>query len=273
MSRTLSPLESKLVLFLEWEKKPFLTVKQAMDILSVSPNHIRVLLHRLTQKGWLAPVVPGVYEFIPAERGEAAFVDTNPLALGSVLVEPYAFSFATAAYFYGLTTQASTTVYIETTKGKTRDITARGKKYRVIALPEHLFFALIEVSAYGSKVQMVEAEKAILDSIAHPEAAGDIPEIAAMISQGKSNLDWSKLVDYALKFKSQSLIQRLGFLLDFLKVEIPEEKRGLILAEVKKNFCYLGRPGKWGLGGSHNPTWQVVVNIPESELLAEIKIT
>jgi predicted transcriptional regulator of viral defense system len=273
MIRTLSHLESKLVLFLEWEKKPFLTVKQAMDILSVSSDHIRVILHRLTQKGWLAPVVPGVYEFIPAERGEAAFVDTNPLALGSVLVEPYAFSFATAAYFYGLTTQASTTVYIETTKGKTRDITARSKKYRVITFPEHRFFAVNEVNAYGSKVQMVEAEKAVLDSIEHPEAAGDIPEIAAMIFQGKTSLDWPRLVDYALKFKSQSLVQRLGFLIDFLKIEIPQEMREHMLAEVKNNFCYLGRPRKWRLGGKHNPTWQVVVNISESELLAEIKIT
>ena len=65
---------------------------------------------------------------------------------------------------------------------------------------------------------MVEAEKAILDSIGHLEAAGDIPEIAAIIFQGKTNLDWPKLVDYALKFKYQSLIQRLGFLLDFLRV-------------------------------------------------------
>ena len=52
-------------------------MKQAMDILSVSPDHPRVQLHRLTQKGWLTSVVPGVYEFIPAERGETAFVDTN----------------------------------------------------------------------------------------------------------------------------------------------------------------------------------------------------
>jgi predicted transcriptional regulator of viral defense system len=52
MPRSLSPLESKLILFLEWEKKPFLTTKQAMDILSISPDYIRVLLHRLVQKGW-----------------------------------------------------------------------------------------------------------------------------------------------------------------------------------------------------------------------------
>jgi predicted transcriptional regulator of viral defense system len=271
--RSLSPLEAKLVLFLEWEKKPYITLNQAMEILSISPDHIRVLLHRLTQKGWIAPVIPGVYEFIPAERGELAFVDTNPLALGSVLVERYAFSFATAAYFYGLTTQSSATVYIATPNGKTRELTVREKKYRVIAVPEHLFFAVTEVNAYGSKVKMVEAEKAILDSIDHPEAAGDIPEIAAMIFQGKASLDWPKLVDYALKFESQSLIQRLGFLLDFLNVEIPPEKQKQMLDQVKKNFCYLGRPRKWGLGGKHNSTWQVVANIPESELLAEIKIT
>jgi predicted transcriptional regulator of viral defense system len=93
-----------------------------------------------------------------------------------------------------------------------------------------------------------------------------------MLFQGRTSLDGSKLVDYALKFESQSLIQRLGFLLDFLKVELPAEKQAHLLAQVKKNFCYLGRPSKWGLGGKHNPTWQVVVNVPESKLLSEIKI-
>ena len=272
MARSLSPLESKLILFLEWEKKPFVTTKQVMEILSISHDYALVALHRLVQKNWLSPVVPGVYELIPAERGEIAFVDTNPLALGSVLIEPYAFSFATAAYFYGLTTQASTSVYLETTKGKTRIITARGKKYRVIAVPERLFFAVTEVNAFGSNVMMVEVEKAILDSINHPEAAGDIPEIAVMLWQAKSRLDWQKLINYALKFQSQSLIQRLGFLLDFLKIEIPGREREKLLVQVEKTYCYLGRPTKWGTGGKHNAIWQVVVNIPESELLAEIKV-
>jgi predicted transcriptional regulator of viral defense system len=273
MTRSLSPLESKLTLFLEWEKKPFVTTKQAMEILSVSYNHVRVVLHRLTEKGWLSPVVPGIYEFIPADRGEVAFVDTNPLALGSVLVDPYAFSFATAAYYYGLTAQASSTVFLETTKGKTRDILARRKRYRVIAIPEHLFFAVIEINAYGNNVKIVEAEKAILDSLDHPEAAGDIPEIAAMLWQGRNRLDWQKLITYAKVFQSQSLIQRLGFLLDFLKIEIPSEERDKLLTQVSKTHCYLGRIGKWGKSGSHNPTWQVVVNISSTELLAEITVT
>ncbi len=92
MTRTLSAQESRLVLSMEWEKQPFLTTQQAREILSVSGDHARVILHRLVKKGWLAPIVPGIFEVIPAERGEVAFVDTNPLALGSVLVDPYAFA-------------------------------------------------------------------------------------------------------------------------------------------------------------------------------------
>jgi predicted transcriptional regulator of viral defense system len=273
MTRSLAPLEARLILALEWDKKNFISAAEARRILAVSPEHARVLLHRLVRKGWLAPVVPGIYELIPAERGEAAFVDTNPLALGSVLVEPYAFSYATAAFFYGLTTQASATVYLQTTTGKTRTIWAREKGYRVIAVPEQLFFGITKVNAYGSQVRMTEPEKAILDCLQQPETAGDIPEIAAMLWQGKGRLDWKKLVDYAGQFQSQMLAARLGYLLDYLEIPLPGAERARLLAQVSKSFGYLGRPGKWGKGGRHHPEWQIVANIPEAELQAEIQIS
>jgi predicted transcriptional regulator of viral defense system len=272
MGRPLSSQESRLVLFLEWEKQPFLTTRQASDILAVSDDHARVIIHRLVKKGWLAPVVPGTFEYIPAERGEVAFMDTNPLALGSVLVDPYAFAYSTAAYFYGLTTQASTKVYLQTNTGKTHTVTVRGKLYRVITVPPDLFFGFENVNAYGSSVKMTDPEKTILDCLFRPDTSGDIPEIAVMLWQGKSLFDWQKLVDYSLKFQSQSLIQRLGFLLDVLKIPITPSERERLLQHVAKNYCYLGRRGKWGKGGKQNADWQVIANIPESEIYAEIEI-
>ena len=119
---------------------------------------------------------------------------------------------------------------------------------------------------------MTDPEKTVLDSLFHPETAGDIPEVAAMLWQGKNRFDWHKLVDYALKYRSQSLIQRLGFLLDNLKIEIPSIERERLLQQVDKNFCYLGRRAKWGQGGKQNATWQVIQNIPENEIHAEIQI-
>jgi len=172
--RSLSPLESKLILHLEWEKQSVVTTEQAMQILDISYDHARQVLHRLACDRWLAMIRPGKYELIPAERGELAFADTNPLFIGSVLVEPYYFTFSTAAFFHGLTTQASAEVYLATTQGRPRRILVRDKDYRLVIQPPRKFFGYAKVNAYGSQVNMAEPEKTVLDSLDRPVYAGDI---------------------------------------------------------------------------------------------------
>jgi len=273
MPRSLSSLESKLILHLEWEKQPVVTIGQAMAILDCSYDHTRQVLHRLARRHWLARITPGTYELIPAARGEHAFPDTNPLFIGSTLVEPYYFSFATAAFFYGLSTQAAATVYIATTvrKGQ-RLLTVRGKTYRLVVQPAHKFFGAVEVDAYGSRVMMAEPEKTIVDSLDRPAYAGDIPEIAAMLWRGRSQLDWNRLAEYALRVKSQALVQRLGYLADLLSLPVGTPVRDRLLSGVGKSTPYLGRSGRWGTGGEYDATWRIVDNVPRRELLAEIEV-
>lgn len=270
-ARSLSPLEAKLILRLEWDKQFVVTAEDAMRILGVSSDHARQVLHRLARDRWLALITSGKYELIPAERGEYAFTDTNPLFIGSVLASPYYFSFATAAFFHGLSTQAALTVYIATTQNKPRQIMVRDKAYRLVRQPTHKFFGWIEVDAYGSQVNMAQPEKTILDCLDRPGYSGDIPEIAAMLAQGSSRLDWDKLADYAANFKSQALIQRLGYLLEVLMIPsgdaIPKK---LSAGTGSRSKCYLGQPSRWGTGGDYHPAWRVVNNIPNQELLAEI---
>ena len=81
MSRSLSALESQLILRLEWEKPPVVTIEETMAILGVSYDQARQILSRLARRRWLAPIVPGKYELILAERGEFAFTDANPTIL------------------------------------------------------------------------------------------------------------------------------------------------------------------------------------------------
>lgn len=273
MTRSLSPLESKLILHLEWEKQAVISIEEAMDILDCSYNHARKILHQLNQRQWLARITPGTYEFIPAERGEHAFPDTNPLFIGSTLVEPYYFSFATAAFFHGLSTQASATVYIATTvpKGK-RLLTVRDKSYRLVVQSERKFFGATEVDAYGSRVRMAELEKTIVDALDRPEYTGDLPEIAAMLQRGQSQLSWKRLADYVLRFESQALVQRLGYLTDILEVPIDSSVREQLLDGVGKSTPYLGRRGKWGTGGDYDATWRIVDNVPRWQLLSEIEV-
>jgi predicted transcriptional regulator of viral defense system len=272
MSRPLSALESQLILRLEWEKQPVVTIEEAMAILDVSYDQARQVLSRLARRRWLAPIVPGKYELIPAERGEYAFADTNPLFIGSVLVHPYYFSYATATFFHGLSTQAAATVYIATTTRREGLFIVRDKEYRLVLQPPHKFFGATEVDAYGSRVQMAEAEKALLDCLDRPQYAGDIPEVAAMLWRGKGRLDWPRLADYALRFSSQSLMQRLGYLADPFNLPMNDATRKRLLDGTGKSTCYLGQPGRWGRGGAYDATWRVVDNVPRRELLGDIEV-
>jgi predicted transcriptional regulator of viral defense system len=270
--RSLSPLEAKLIMHLEWEKQFVVTTEEVMQILDLSNEHARQVVHRLARDRWLSLITPGKYELIPAERGEYAFEDTNPLFIGSTLVDPYYFSYATAAFFHGLSTQASQTVFIATTQNRPRRMLVRGKEYRLVLQPTYKFFGWAEVDAYGSQVNMAGPEKTIMDCLDHPAYSGDIPEVATMLWRGKSNLDWQKLVAYGVRFKSQTLLQRLGYLIDLLKLPIHDETRSMLLTKVGgKNKCYLGRPRLWNTGGNYDSTWRVIDNIPQQEMLAEIE--
>ena len=59
MSRSLSALESQLILHLEWQKQPVVTIEETMSILSVSNDQARQMLSRLARRRWLALIVPG----------------------------------------------------------------------------------------------------------------------------------------------------------------------------------------------------------------------
>jgi predicted transcriptional regulator of viral defense system len=270
--RSLSPLESSLILKLEWDKHFVVTTDDVIRILGISNDHARQVLHRLARDRWLALIAPGKYELIPAERGEFAFADTNPLFIGSALVAPYYFTYATAAFYHGLTTQAASVVYLATMHGRPRQIQVREKGYRLVIQPAHKFFGFVEANAYGTKVNMAEQEKVILDCLDRPGYAGDIPEITGMIQRGKSHLDWQKMIVYAARFKSQALLQRLGYLLDLLNIAVDSKVRNMLLTEAQGNSkCYLGQPRRWHTGGKYNPTWRVVDNIPRQELMAELE--
>lgn len=273
MTRSLSPLESKLILHLEWEKQATVTIEETMALLGCSYNHARQILYRLAQRRWLALLTPGKYELIPAERGQYAFPDTNPLFIGGTLVEPYYFSFATAAYYHGLSTQAAATVYIATSERKAKRLrTVRNKDYRLIYQPPHKFFGAEKVEAYGSPVQMAEPEKTLIDALDQPAYAGDIPEVAAMLRRGRERLDWERVIAYALRFEVQTLVQRLGYLSDRLHMPLTVAQRARLQAIIGKSTCYLGRTGQWGTGGDYDATWRIMDNIPSATLLAEIEV-
>lgn len=140
-------------------------------------------------------------------------------------------------------------------------------------LPVHKFFGYVEVNAYGSQVNLAEPEKTILDSLDRPSYAGDTPEIAGMLYRGRTSLDWQKLIDYGVRFNSKALLQRLGYLLDLLKLPVDTASRDRLMTEISGiTKCYLGQPRRWKTGGSYDPNWRVVDNISRQVMMSEIEV-
>jgi len=273
--RRLSPGEAKLVAMWEAEKKTVIRAKDVMDALHRSADYAYVLLHKLERKRRLERIAAGLYQFIPASYGYPEKVaPANALAVGAGLVEPYYFSYYTANSYYGLTTQMPFTLFIATTKKKPK-VEWQSVAFKFVTLSRRKFFGYRAERAFDAEVFMAEPEKAIVDSYDKPRYAGGIGQLARITWRGLERADEAKLVDYSLSMGSQSLVQRLGFITDYLSKEsliqpLQAELRGKLLKSVGDAPIYLD--SSRAKTGSFSKDWRVVDNVPGGHLLSEIEI-
>jgi len=114
--RSLSKTEAKVVLSLEADRQDLVTLAGIQKRADVSSVFARKLAHDLVRRGWLQRVRRGTYLLNPSRHGPEALPDTDPLRIGSRLLDPYYFGYATAAELHGLFPQASRVYYLVTTK-------------------------------------------------------------------------------------------------------------------------------------------------------------
>lgn len=213
MPRSLSKKESEVVLELEWKHQQYVTINDVISLLNCSYDYAKKICYRLVEKKWLEPVSKGKYILIAADTGTQGIPSSNTLLVGSFLVKPYYYSYSTATAFYGFSTQMPTTVYIATTQNK--HMVKRGDcLYRFIRLSKWKFFGFTSVRVFDSDVLMADKEKAIIDSMDKMKYTGGLREVADVVKNGVKKVHVPTLMNYAIKMKSHTLIQRLGFLLE-----------------------------------------------------------
>ena len=267
MERTLSQNESKVVLDLEWHGQKTLTLAELRKKLGASEGYARTFAHRLVKKGWLEPLRRGLYQFVPAERGREGIADTHPLAAGTLLVNPYFYSFGTACTHYGLTEQAFAEVYLACQVHRRPEM-IRGKRYVFVHVPKKHFFGFEPTVVLGETVQMAKMERALLDALDRPKYSGGIGEVSRIVARAAPRISWEILRDYLQKWGSSALVQRLGYFLDLHGVDLTKKVRTnlskLILPQSK---IQLGPRQKWGTAGKLIQPWNVIENVPREVLL------
>lgn len=275
MKRTLSDLESKLVMRLEWQKANLVTPADVRKRLGCNETTTWKVLHRLERKRWLERIQRGLYLFIPAERGMLAVPPLNPFLVASRLVDPYYLSYATAAAHYRLTTQVRPVVFIATTKEK-KQLRWRNSVFKFVTLQSKKFFGYTAASIQEVEVRIAEFEKAVVDCLDKPKYAGGIQEVAMVLHAAIRKADQAKLVDYAIRMGSSTLVQRLGFLSYIIQESFQEglshEFMRVLQKHVGRSLVYIAPTSRFGCKGTFNKIWRVVENLPREQLLAEFVI-
>jgi predicted transcriptional regulator of viral defense system len=267
MERTLSRNESKVVLDLEWRGQKTVTLGEIQAALACSGSYARFMAHQLVKKGWLERLRPGLYQLVPAERGREGVADTNPLAVGAVLVSPSFFSFGTACTHHGLTEQVFSEVSL-VTRARRRPQLVRGTRYVFVPVPEERFFGFTERTVLGAPVQMATVERALVDAVDRPRYAGGIGEVSRIVARASRRMSWDALLTILRRVGESALVQRLGYLLECNRVAVPPETLAALHGLVRPGSKIpLGPRARWGLHGPLSRAWNVIENVPREVLL------
>lgn len=243
---------------------------EVVQLLGVTPKAADHVIQSLRRKGWLERAAWGRYLLVPPSQGPEAIGDSNLLALASRIAEPYYIGYGTAAAHYGLTTQHRHVIWL-VTPAHLRDRWLRDTEVRIVNPTPKKFFGFGLVDALGYKVMMSDREKTVIDCIDRPELAGGEGEAAYILAAASRRFDWQRAGEHLARVGSKSLVQRFGWLADYVGAEVPDADRDRLLQFVKSSRkAFLGQNGETKDPIGYDPTWRLFVNLSQRDLQASI---
>ncbi|NHW00003.1 MAG: hypothetical protein HA496_10265 [Thaumarchaeota archaeon] len=231
---------SDLVRVLQDSRISVFSLGDLVRVLNRDEAYVKVLLNRLVEKGLLVRV----------ERNKYSLPNQSVFSVASLLVYPSYVSFISAYSYYSLTTRIPSTVFVVCLKQK-KEVLYGGFRIRFVKFSGERFFGYLREYVEGKTVFIAEVEKAILDSLLLPKYC-PVSETFSVLREAK--LDHGKLMRYAVRLGSRTVVKRLGYLLELTGVNLYDSFKNLI----DNNYGLLNplKPP----AGERNGKWRIIVN-------------
>jgi predicted transcriptional regulator of viral defense system len=238
----------------------------------LSDAHLRFLISSLASAGWIEIIKRGVYVVkSPLYSGEIP-----PFAIASALIHPMAISHWSACAHHGFTTQSPTMIQASTPKkvitpemrtGKANNPRGRaiwlafGLEFEFVHMKQDLFwgFDKIWVSSW-QQVNITDPERTALDLIARSDIFGGISAAIEILEIAVGQIEIDRLVEYALRYDTGSVIKRLGWALE--RLEAPEQNLEPLTSYPVSRYYPLDP--SHDEGAPKNIRWHVLENLRRS---------
>ncbi|MEI6107544.1 MAG: type IV toxin-antitoxin system AbiEi family antitoxin [Opitutae bacterium] len=267
--RTLSRNEATVVLSLREQGRDTVRAADVIELMGAERS-ARKVIHSLLRKGWLMRLTPGHYLFLPPERGPENLGENNAIAIASAVTAPCYVGWWAAASYHGFTTQKPASVAV----AARRDMPVRvieGTEIRFIHVASRKFFGYKPYDVYGRSATISTPAKTVVDCLDRPALAGGPTEVVRIVYGASVDTSADEVADAALRMKSTSLVQRLGFVMDLVGWNPSPSAR----AELKSAIAPSARsvfgqeaPGRGDIG--YVAEWGLFVRASRSTLLADV---
>ena len=198
------------------DSPPIVTPTHAAAALGLTPDVAARRLAAWSRSGWLARVRRGAYVPVPieSESADVALDDAWPVA--AAMFAPCYVGGWSAAEHWGLTEQLFRSICVMTvTRPRKRQLVLRKAHFELHTVALTKFIGMKTVWRGGTRVQVSDPARTLIDMLTDPALGGGIRSVAEMLASlfHDQPKEAAKLASYAAKIGSGAVYKRLGFLL------------------------------------------------------------
>lgn len=268
--KSISTQSGELLAYFNERGKPCFDYAEAFKAIPNSKDEtVRKLLSDMTRRGLLMRLKSGVYYVIPYEQDAESFIpDWHLIAEYLVSGADHYIGYYSALQIHNLITQPSMKEQIVVSKQiLPSEIKIKNVPFQFVYHNEKHFFGARKIWIDNfNRVSCSDLEKTFIDCLFKPEYAGGIVEIARAIYASRDKIKFDKLLDYAIKFDSQAVVKRLGFLLEMLGIG------GKIVDELQKikTASYVALDTELPKTGKRISRWSIQQNLETETIKSAI---
>jgi predicted transcriptional regulator of viral defense system len=260
----LTDKETELLTNLAKDGKTIFQLEDISNFLGTKYRYTKVIADRLRKKKWIIQLTRGKYLISPLSAGPKSEYTEHEFIIASHLAKDYYIGYWSALNYYGFTEQTPLSVFV-VTKSRLRNRKILGVNYKFVTIDKKKFIGITNTFINNKSVRISDKPKTIADALDHPELCGGISEVAKCLWNARKEISLNDVLKYSKLMKNNSIVKRLGYLVDLLKIETTEKEYSLMKSLVSKGYSLLDPMSI--RKGAHNTKWNLLLNMSEEHLL------